>query len=387
MGKVLIEFEKNDNTTEVDTAYFEAIFSQCKCIDFKIKRVKEISSHDLNWCDVYIAIRPLSIYSLETARKVKEAGAFYIAFFDDDLLNTDVNPAWKWKVKYAKACLECADIVIGANPVLVEEYAQFTKTKRYAILNSAVTEEDILPVEPAEDKVKIVYAAGRDHVHFFYKYIKPIINSFLQENHERVTINFVGVEPELTEIEHKECFHFVPLMPYEKYNQFMRENRFDIGLAPLTDMPFENRKYFNKFIEYSKIGTLGLYSNCLPYTLVVRDKENGLLVNNDTGNWLKALEECVNDIELVKRCAKNAQKLLRDKFTIEAAVGACQTLIPELETYRRLSGSAIQLKNLYVKHAIFDARDVYSKLIYHLHNDGLKKTLILIKIKIRSILR
>lgn len=379
MSKVLIEFEKNNSTTEVNTAYFAAIFSQCSGINFKIKRVKEISSDDLNWCDVYLAIRPLSIYSLEIARKIKEAGVFYIAFFDDDLLNTDANPARKWKVKYAKACLECADIVIGANPILVEEYAQISKTKRYAILNSAVEETDILPVEPVEDKVKIVYAAGRDHVHFFYEYIKPIINSFLQENHKKVTINFVGVEPELTGIEHKECFRFVPLMPYEKYNRFMRENRFDIGLAPLTDMPFENRKYFNKFMEYSKIGTLGLYSNCLPYTLVVRDKENGLLVNNDTDSWLKALQECVNDIELVKRCAGNAQKLLRDKFTIEVAVRACQTLLPEIETYRRPSGSVVQLKNSYGKHAIFDARDVYSKFIYHIHNDGLSKTLILIK--------
>jgi len=379
LGKVLIEFEKINNTTEVNNAYFTAVLLQCKGIDFKIKKVKEITSDDLNWCDIYLAIRPLSIYSLEVAKKVKEVGAFYITFFDDDLLNKDANPSRNWKANYAKSCLKYADIVIGANPVLVEEYAQLTKTKRYAVLNSAVLEEDILPIDEVGSKIKMVYAAGRDHAHFFDEYIKPVINRFLQEYHEKVSITFVGVEPELTGIEHRECFHFIPQMPYDKYNQFMRENRFDIGIAPLSDSKFENRKYYNKFIEYTKIGTLGLYSNCLPYTLVVQDNVNGFLVNNDSDSWLIALQNCVRDIEYAKKCVENAQRLLRNEFTVSASVKVLQTLIPEIESYKKSNEQAFKIHKSLIGHVYFQVRDICNKLSYHLKKDGFSKTIGLIK--------
>lgn len=374
MGKILIEFENKTNTTEVNTAYLTTIFSMGNGVTVRVKSVKEITSDDLNWCDVYLSIRPISIYSLELARKVKGAGAFYMVLFDDDLMNTDANPSRRWRVKYARACLELADVVIGPNPVLVEEYAHFTKTKRCAVVNYTVMEGDILPIETSGKTVKIVYAAGRDHAHFFSKYIKPVMNFFLKNNYERVDITFIGVEPELEGIEHKECFHFVPNMPYEKYSQYMRENRFDLGLAPLSDKPFENRKYFMKFIEYTKYGIMGLYSNCMPYTLVVQDKVNGLLIDNDPVCWLNALQDCVNNVEIVKRYAENAQQQLKREFTVDSAVKVYQSLLPEIENYRKSPGKTVSLKKNRIKYACFDFRDICSRLMYHIRTDGVRKT-------------
>ena len=77
----------------------------------------------------------------------------------------------------------------------------------------------------------------------------------------------------------------------------MKESNFNIGFAPLDNTYFANRKYFNKYIEYTKFGILGMYSNTMPYTLIVKDKENGILVDNSSEvkeviNWQQSRIQC-----------------------------------------------------------------------------------------------
>ena len=128
----------------------------------------------------------------------------------------------------------------------------------------------------------------------------------------------MGVEPRLDSLANTQWIELIPSKPLEMYNEYMAGHDFDIGLSPLPDSPFCNRKYFNKYIEYSKNGILGLYSRCLPYTLVVEDGRNGVLVDNSIDCWKKSIICAIDNISEMKKMVKTAQQNLRESFSIEA---------------------------------------------------------------------
>ena len=67
----------------------------------------------------------------------------------------------------------------------------------------------------------------------------------MREFGDKISFTFVGVRPNMDDIE---C-EYVSGMPLMEYRKFMREQNFDIGLAPLYENDFSKCKYFNKFIE------------------------------------------------------------------------------------------------------------------------------------------
>lgn len=374
MGHVLIELEKSNSTTALAKANITTVFSGC-AVDAKYRFLHEMTIEDLNWCDSYLAVRPNSPMSLNLAKAIKESGRFYVTLFDDDLLNRE--GALTWRRNSTRRCIELSDLVVSPNPVLAEEYAQLTKTKRYVIFNTPVSEEEIIGTHAAGDKLRFVYAAGRDHAEFFEKLLKPVLNRFLETYANKVSFTYIGVEPDMTGIPFHEWFTFVPLMPLREYNEFMRKMQFDVGLAPLDDTSFSNRKYFNKYIEYTKVGIVGLYSSCLPFTLIVKDGENGFLIDNTQVAWLKALQQTVDERNSLEQCAVNAQSILRERFSVDSITDVIRTQIPEFESYA--TNSKVSWKNAPITAICFAFQDRAKKFTYQMRHSGIRGTVNLIR--------
>lgn len=374
MGNVLVEFEKINNTTELLKYILEMAFKYCN-IEVRFCLINQICNDDLEWCDSYLAVRPNSPMSYSLAKVVKSSGRFYAVLFDDDLLHRE--GALKWRLKSARKCIQLADLVISPNPVLAKEYSLLMNKERFTVINTPVSNDEYIPTHILSDKVRFVYAAGRDHGVLFEKLIKPVLNVFLSRHSDKVHFTFIGVEPDISDIENKECFSFVPLMALQEYNEYMKNNTFDVGLAPLENTRFSNRKYFNKYIEYTKVGIAGMYSNCLPYTLIVKDYENGFLVNNTPKDWLNMLELAVTNKSIVEQCAINAQNTLKKEFTVECLADVIIKQIAEFI----VNNNNIELhwRPPIVKTKLFLVMDKVSKLIYQIHNNGVKSATKLIQ--------
>ena len=149
----------------------------------------------------------------------------------------------------------------------------------------------------------IVYATGNDHQFLFEKFIRPLLAPLSEKYRERISFTFMGISPQLNETEYSFPIRYVKWLPTEQYRGFMKEQCFDIGLAPLENDSFSKCKYFNKFVEYSMSGTVGIYSNTEPYTDVIQDGVNGFLADNTK-------ESCrfVNDVLHIR---KRKEYLLR----------------------------------------------------------------------------
>ena len=177
MSKVLIELEKSDSTTEYIKASFTLVFKELDTTP-RFKFLTDINNEDLNWCDVYLAVRPFTPLSLRIAKAIKETNRFYAVFYDDDLVN--YKAAIFWRTVCAKKCISLSDIVLSSNPLIAKEYAELHDKKRSVVVDTPVCAEEILIKRYRKEKIHFVYAAGSDHAAFFEKQVKPILNDFFK---------------------------------------------------------------------------------------------------------------------------------------------------------------------------------------------------------------
>ncbi len=366
-AKFLIEMEKRNNTTENFRFGFGRLLDMLE-YSYVFKYIAEITEEDLNWCDIYIAVRPNTPMSCLLGKAIKRSGRSYIVYFDDDLVNREGTIAKR--NESSKKCLRMSDAVFGANPALCSEYGRYSKN--HFVVNTAVDESELFHTPHDSLPIRFVYAAGKDHASIFEAVINPVLKKLLDEYHDIIHFTFIGVEPKVKSIGYSDSFEFIPLMPLEQYNEYMRMHTFDVGLAPLNDDRFSRMKYFNKYIEYGKLAIAGVYSNMEPYTYAVRNGENGFLVNNTGQDWYRILKYCIENIEDVRRIGISAQEDLKANYAVDLIA---DDLRKKLDEVIRLD---VQKKIYWKKNRILESafyyEDKIGKLVRQVRTRGLIET-------------
>jgi len=93
----------------------------------------------------------------------------------------------------------------------------------------------------------------------------------------------------------------VRVVPPLSWTEFLARTgaaQLDIGLAPLLDSPFNQCRSHVKFYDITRAGGVGVYSAGPVFEDVVRDGENGLLVENRVEAWVEAICRLARDREL-----------------------------------------------------------------------------------------
>jgi glycosyltransferase involved in cell wall biosynthesis len=179
----------------------------------------------------------------------------------------------------------------------------------------------------------------------YNKIIAPIIPKLADEFEGKITLTFIGVDPDLGDYAERLNYRHFPLMPLEDYRALMEKEKFDIGIMAFEKSEFGKHKYYNKFIEYSLSGVCGVYSDVEPYNLIVKDGVNGILVKDD--DWVGALKRVIEDKNLRLDIVQNAQNQLRSQFSPEVVFGKLAEDLPELITYRAEKPSNFRMLRLY----------------------------------------
>jgi glycosyltransferase involved in cell wall biosynthesis len=122
--------------------------------------------------------------------------------------------------------------------------------------------------------------------------VVPLVEHFLRVYDRSVIFEFIGWMPEALGGLPNVVFHQW-ISDYDKYLEFKISRRWHIGIAPLIGDGFEKYKTNNKYREYGGCMVPGLYSNVSPFRETVDDGKTGLLVENDAGAWIGALEKLV----------------------------------------------------------------------------------------------
>ncbi len=355
MSKLLFIFERDMPTVSITREVYTRLNDYPE-IKVCFKYLADVKRKDIDDNDVIVFIRPNDVYSKRVAREARKVGHTVVVLCDDDLLNLPASsPTIPWRRKGLMGALSEAHVIWSSSKYVTDKYKNLTFGKRTFVGDTVVRPEELKNIEipMKNDIIKVVYAAAPDHAELFKKYIGPIVNDILSEFENRVSFSFVSVHPEFPE---GKCTYY-PGMALLEYRKFMKEQHFDIGLAPLNEDEFSKCKYFNKFIEYTTQGIVGVYSKTEPYTYVVKNEINGFLAENNPASWLDILRKAINDSLLRKKCLENAVSYLRDEHSEKAIIDRMIENIPEIideqKQYKKC-GSFEQYKMIYYLSRPFD---------------------------------
>lgn len=356
MTKVLFVYERMMPTIELLKEKYSRL-QQC-CVSFV--ELKSVTNKLIDESDVLILIRPSDPLSLAIAKKAGEAGALVIFYTDDDLINLPGSvPFSRSRRKHMRKIVESSELVLAANRHICEKYSKMMPKPRYACTITSVDYLDLECIEAKleednKDCVRMVYAAGNGHEPVFCKYIRPVLAKIFEKYRDRLSLDFVGVHPEV-DVNGK--IQYIAGMSLDEYRAFMSKQHYDIGLAPLEATEFGKGKHYNKYLEYTSAGVVGVYSDCEPFTYAVKDRYNGILSSNDTESWFEAISFAIDHPELRKECLRNARDQIRTEFTAEAFEAKLYRDVPELlgrDTERKPSRSLLGAKLRYRVFSLID---------------------------------
>ena len=360
-------------------------YAQTMGCNFKSKLISKVTEKDIEECDVLICIRGESPLSTALMKQARKAGRYVIFFLDDDLLHLPKDAfRYPGRKKHLLEGLKYADGFMTSSRLLAEEYVPLIAGDRWCMKETSISAEEIVSKQKKgeEAPVRLVYAGASTHSAQWEKYIAPVWTDIAKKFGSSISLTFVGMHPEMPEDNHGVLVEFVSPMPLDQYRAYMVEQQFDIGLSPLETNHFTERKYYNKFLEYGRCGICGMYSNCAPYTLIVENGENGVLVDNDPAAWKEALERVIADKALRQRCINNSQSILRNRFTKENVFRQMTDDFPEMVSYKAPKNAKVVISTFVkIKQLLFRITERCYLTVLSLKREGLKRTLIRIRSK------
>lgn len=163
----------------------------------------------------------------------------------------------------------------------------------------------------------------------------------LMDAHPNVRVECIGADLEL-------CGHYRHASVVADADRLGRMAAFDIGIAPLADVPFNHSRSSIQVKEYAASGVPWLASDLTPYAPLGAD-HGGALV--DPGGWLDALDRLVRDEHRRRRLARSGRawgtqqtiQATADRWEqafLDAAtnVGPRTSLRPTAREFRRPAG-------------------------------------------------
>lgn len=377
MSRVLFTYEKMIPTVRLLQEKYCG-YSEFSC---KFLQILQVDQSVINAHDVFVFIRPSDPLTLEIAKKAKKAGAFTVFYTDDDLLalpktHSLSDDRKKRIVRIANQC----EMVLAANPYICRKYAELVPSHRYALTVTSVEYLDKKAIEQklsseAEKPIKIVYAAGKGHESLFFDYIEPVLKELDRIYAAGISLDFVGVAPSFDLESFRMGIHYVPSMPLTEYRRFMSAAQYDIGLAPLEESVFSRAKHYNKYIEYTAAGIVGVYSNVEPYTNAVVDGYNGVLPNNNHDDWKKALIRLIDNDNLRRELLKNASEHIETHYTVNAFLNKLKEDAPEFFEYDSQRYPSKKLFMSKVRYKAFRIYDLFLLSSFYLKKGGLNALL------------
>lgn len=334
----------------------------------QFKKSIQIGNKDLTWCDVLLTVRGCEFLTLKVIEAAKKANRFIVYFLDDDLLDIPMGLGSSDYFRNEKLktilvdCLKKSDILWCVNSLVGEKYSKIasipwilSKVPVSAIQNKA-------PFVSKMEKIKILYAGSTDHTRVIQKVLRPVVLKLSEEFGEEIEFLFIGANPNISQ---KSNVSYLPyLESYEQYKEIVNHGGFQLGLAPLGEERFYQYKYYNKFIEYTSSGIVGIYSDSPPYTLIVKHLKNGFLCKNTHDDWYQTIKLAVEQIKKGNtQLLENAASLLMTEFHREEIAENLQKDIPQLGNY--FEDSLVKDKCVFFRVFIFYAWRI--KLLWEKH--------------------
>jgi glycosyltransferase involved in cell wall biosynthesis len=167
------------------------------------------------------------------------------------------------------------------------------------------------PSPPRQGPVRILFMGTATHDADF-AIVEPALERVKEVFAEHVSIDMLGVS---TRVDLPSWVNRVGMpahatSSYPGFVNWITQQHWDIGIAPLADTPFNGCKSSIKTLDYAALGLPVLASDCAAYRGTLADGPGGMLLPDDEGAWFAALSRLVRDVTLRRRLAEGARAAL-----------------------------------------------------------------------------
>lgn len=297
--------------------------------DYSIKSMME--------SDIVVFHRPSSMEWFEFIKTAQKLGKVIVCDYDDDPFNTSPwNPYYRhigvkeYKYRWPdtgveeylwkdgmfdfdierniqrrdlfKSCFKRADMLTTTTDILKDYFLSINKNT--VTLPNLIDFSFYPKCEIVKKEIRIGWQGGVNH----YEDIYMIKDQIIKILHKYNNVKFVYLGDfkffNLFEKAPQDQVEYFGWVPHEVYPYHLKFMNLDIGLCPIIDNEFNRRKTSIKHFEYAVVGSASIASNIPPYSLDIKDGENGLLVGEN--GWFDAMEELIKDKQKRDKLLKNA---------------------------------------------------------------------------------
>jgi len=247
--------------------------------------------------DVFLLHHFFAEEHLELVRRLRGAGVAVVWDKDDDIANTPrFAPAYReyGGRRGVRRCFARSVEIAATASLMTTPSAHLAARYRergvehVETIENHVAPEDVGGARPRRQGVTIGIVAGGEHAQDFKRLRIDRTLRRLLDAHEGVRVVTIGCAHDLPEGRRVHRAH----VPIEQL--IAAERGFDIGLAPLADLPFNHARSNVKLKEYAAAGAMWLASPVGPYR-GMGEAQGGALVGDR--DWYATLERYVLDVE------------------------------------------------------------------------------------------
>lgn len=373
--RILIETEIYSQSAQMTYEAFKS-FEPYANFTCQIKFVKDVKSVDIENSDIVIGIRALDSLSTNMARICKKYHRLHFLTLDDNLFrHSRKDHLMHLRQEELKKVLSMTDGVIVCNKLFGKFLEDNFHIQKWGICDTAVQKELITEYKKTDlnkNAIKIAYYSNDGSSTYFRGIFDQIIEKLDTETKKKIEIYCIGIS-DLSYSAKNISFIPVPHLSLDDFRKYLANCDFDFGLAPIHEPDgFAEYKYFNKFMEFSKAGIPGIYSDVPPNNFVVKDHNNGILCKNNAEEWLNAIISLSNDCNLRNSLIENAQETLKTQFSVQSVYSQLVSAFPELNTYH---APQVKIKNWRyetIKYDFFKFEEKISSVCEYLKKGGIK---------------
>lgn len=283
----------------------------------------------LDWADVVIAHREISILEFEFLKAARQREIPVIYDTDDLLLHL---PEWSLHTippaerALMKSTLALADRVTCTTPMLKKELEHHTDAVQ--VIPNVIISAAPLPVPEKRhynSQCTLVLASSDATL---VDGIVPSIYTLLKmfDTLQCVVIGNVAHKFQIPS-ERIRCYD---MCNEETFSQLLSGIDNGIGLLPLDDSLFSSCKSPIKFWHYTACGIVTVASNLNPYAHYIDNNVNGILLDNTPDAWCTNLSRLIRDYRKRRLLLTNALKKWQATASGKVAVDAWRALFAPL---------------------------------------------------------
>lgn len=207
-----------------------------------------------------------------------------------------------------------SDMVTCTTDILRQE---FLKLNPNVVVLPNLINKNFFPEKPDFNKkeFRIGWQGGASHYEDLYM-IKDVVKEVLTK-HSDIKFCYFG-DMRFTGLfkdSPQDQIEWHPWVNHNTYPYKLALMNLDVGLCPLVDNVFNRNKSAIKWMEYSMFDIATVASDIPPYSPVITNGQDGLLVKDDA--WVDAIFDLYSNSEKRKKIARNAYENVMANHNIE----------------------------------------------------------------------